>query len=264
MNDIIDTRRFTLFFKKTIVERPIQTIGVTGLLLVLSLMMYTIAKKSMGFGAAQNLTFIWGLVGGDFFLTSFAFGYFGTNASGSSYLTLPVSYFEKWLTCIIIVGILYPIIFILFFHTVDAIFISSYHHSLDPSSIFFKEQYESAFTFNLNGILAWRVYALCFFFVGVMLTGGLYFNKAPLIKTLIAFCIVAAIIFGLNWAVAMALFRNVKDAGPYDHVTLAVGRETGVLLLPTGLEKFFHVAISYAIPAFLWLVPLIRLKEKEF
>jgi len=95
MNNTFNTKRFSLLFKKTIAERPVQTIGVTVLLLLLSFILYVVAKKWSGFGAAQNLTFIWGLSGGGFFLASFVFGYFSNNASGSSYLTLPASYFEK-------------------------------------------------------------------------------------------------------------------------------------------------------------------------
>src|ERR1700759_4563749 len=108
MNDIFNIKRFALLFKKTIAERPVQNVGVTGLLLVLSFILYVVAKKLAGFGPAQNLTFIWGLAGGGFFLASFVFGYFGTNASGSSYLTLPVSFLEKWLCSILIAGIFYP------------------------------------------------------------------------------------------------------------------------------------------------------------
>src|SRR6478736_4112517 len=116
MNDTFSIRRFGLLFKKTIAERPIQTVGVMVLLLLLSFILYVAAKKIIGFGPAQNLTLIWGLAGGGFFLASFVFGYFSNNASGSSYLTLPVSYFEKWLCSIIITGVLYPIIFLVFYH----------------------------------------------------------------------------------------------------------------------------------------------------
>src|SRR3954470_1824611 len=142
MNNTFNIKRFSLLFKKTIVERPVQTIGVTVLLLLLSFILYVAAKKLSGFGAAQNLTFIWGLSGGGFFLASFVFGYFSTNASGSSYLTLPASYFEKWLCGILIAGVLYPFIFLLFYHLVDVSFVASYHNSLDPASPFYKQEYE--------------------------------------------------------------------------------------------------------------------------
>jgi hypothetical protein len=76
MNDTFSLKRFGLLLKKTIIERPTQTIGVTVLLLILSLTLYIFAKNIFGFHTAQNLTFVWGLTGGGLFLASFVFNYF--------------------------------------------------------------------------------------------------------------------------------------------------------------------------------------------
>src|SRR3954447_10149172 len=189
MNNTFNIKRFSLLFKKTIAERPVQTIGVTVLLLLLSFILYVVAKKFSGFTAAQNLTFIWGLAGGGFFLASFVFGYFSNNASGSSYLTLPASFFEKWLCGIVITGIIYPLLFLPFFHLVDVSFVSAYHNSLDPSSLFYKQDYDAVYMFNLNSIIAWKVYQMFLIGTGGMLTGALFFNKAALIKTAIVGCL---------------------------------------------------------------------------
>jgi len=45
MNNTFNVKRFGLFFKKTIAERPVQTIGVIVLLLLLSFILYVVAKK---------------------------------------------------------------------------------------------------------------------------------------------------------------------------------------------------------------------------
>jgi hypothetical protein len=139
-----------------------------------------------------------------------------------------------------------------------------YHNSLDPTSVFYKQQYESVYAFDLNGIIAWKVYSLFLMLTGAMLTGGLYFNKIAFIKTGIAFCILLFTIVGLNWLIANFLFDNVTDPGPYDHVTLAMGKEQATLLLPSGLESFFHYSMAFVIPVILWILPLSRLREKEF
>lgn len=264
MNEVFSIKRFILLFKKTIVERPTQTLGLTGLLLVLSFILYVAAKKIIGFGPAQNLTFIWGLAGGGFFLSSFVFGYFNTNASGSSYLALPASFLEKWLCGFLIAGILYPLLFLLFYHTLDTAFVAAYRNSLDKTSIFYKQQWESVYPFELDGIIAWKVYSLFLQLSGVMLIGSLYFNKMPFIKTGLAICILLFTLFGLNWLLATAFFSNVADAGPYSHVALSVGNETGTLILPAGIGKVFHIAFAFVIPAMLWFLPLLRLREKEF
>src|SRR2546430_5190710 len=143
MNNTFNIKRFGWLFKKTLLEKPVQTFGFTGLLLALALILYLVAKSLSGFIAAQNLTFIWGLTGGSFFLASFVFGYFSSNASGSSYLTLPSSHFEKSLCGVLIAGVLYPLIFLIFYRVIDSSFVAMYHNSLDPSSPFYKQQYES-------------------------------------------------------------------------------------------------------------------------
>ena len=264
MNDVFNAKRFLLLFRKTIAERPLQTLGVIVLLLVLSLILYVVVKQVFGFGPAQNLTFIWGLAGGGFFLSSFIFSYFGTNASGSSYLTLPVSFFEKWLCGIIIVGVIYPLLFLLFFHLMDVAFVDAYHGSLDPQSLYYKQQLESVYPFSLNNIVARKVYSLFLQLAGCMLTGSLYFNKTAFIKTGIAFCILVFLVMGLNWLIAASLFRDIKETGAYDHVTLFVGKETGTLLLPSALDNFFHAGLAFVLPIILWFMPLLRLREKEF
>ncbi|MDH7459723.1 hypothetical protein QEG73_00490 [Chitinophagaceae bacterium 26-R-25] len=264
MSDTFSLKRFGLLLKKTLTERPTQTIGATCLLLLLSVVLYTIAKRLAGFNAAQNLTFIWGLAGGGFFLASFIFGYFNSTASGSSYLTLPASFFEKWLCGILIAGIFYPLLFLLLFHCIDLLFVAAYHNSLDPNSLFYKQQYESVYTFDLNGTIAWKVYFIFSFVTGAMLTGGLYFNKIAIVKTAIAICLFIAILLGINWLISIMFFGPIKEFGIYHHVTLEVGKADGIILMPSGTENFIRHCIGYCLPTVLWFLPLIRLKEKEF
>jgi hypothetical protein len=264
MSDIFSIKRFVLLLRKTITERPTQTVGVTGLLLILSLTLYFVAKNILGFHAAQHLTFAWGFAGGGFFLSSYVFNYFASNASGSSYLTLPASYFEKWLCGVLIAGVFFPIIFLLFYHLMDVFFVAAYHRSLDPNSLFYKQQYDSVFVFDLHGILACKVYFMFAMLTGFMLTGGLYFNKTALVKTTIAICLILGVLLGLNWIAGVMFFGPIKDAGIYDHVTLEIGRAEGVILLPSGVTHILRTSIAYLLPAVLWLSPLIRLREKEF
>jgi len=264
MNNTFNAKRFGLLLKKALLERPVQMFGFTGLLLALVLIMYTVAKSLDGFSAAQNLTFIWGLPGGSFFLASFVFGYFSSNASGSSFLTLPASHFEKWLCGVLIAGILYPLIFLIFYRVMDSSFVALYHNSLDPSSPFYKQQYESVYLFNFNGIVAWKVYPMFFFLTGAMLVGSLYFNKTAFIKVAIGLCILIMGVFGLNWLMAKLIFGTITDAAPFNHVSVPVGKEGGSIELPSGIVNIFNYSILYIFPAILWLLSFTRLREKEF
>ncbi|MDQ6845018.1 MAG: hypothetical protein M3Z92_11790 [Bacteroidota bacterium] len=264
MNNIFNLKRFAWLLKKTLLERPAQMFGFTGLLLTLVFILYYVAKTLAGFGAAQNLSFIWGLPVGSCLLASIVFGYFSSNAMGSSFLTLPASNFEKWLCGILISCVLYPAIFLIFYRIVDGTFVTAYHNRLDTSSPFYKQQYEAVYIFSFTGIVAWKVYQTFFFFTGAMLVGSLYFNKIPFIKSAISICILTVGIVGINWLMAKLFFGNFNDAGAFNHVTIPVGKEEATVELPSAIGNIFTYSIWFIIPGILWILSYTRLREKEF
>ena len=253
-----------MLLKKTLLEKPMQMIGFPGLLLTVVLILYVAIKALSGFDMAQRTSFLVGLVGGSFFLASFVFGYFLSNARGSSFLTLPASHFEKWLCGILIAGVFYPITFLIFYYSIDTGFVALYHKSLDPASPFYKQAYESVYTFDLNGIIARNVFIMFFIYTGTMLLGSLYFNKASVIKTAIALCVIFLLIYGSNWLFATMLFGHIDDAAPFAHVAIPVGNEVGFIELPASFAKISKYIFLYAGPASFWLLSFTRLREKEF
>ncbi|HLY71217.1 MAG TPA: hypothetical protein VKR53_15895 [Puia sp.] len=264
MNNTFNARRFGFLFRKTLLERPVQIFGLTGLILTIILMIYFICKVFFGFGPAQNISFIWGLAGGGCFLGSFMFSYFNSNASGSSYLTLPASVFEKWLSAILIAGILYPLLFLLFFRAMDAGFVALYHRGLDATSPLYKIRYDQVYLFSYTGQIAQKVYLIFFMFTGAALTGSLYFNKNNFIKTALVFCVVCVLAFGLNWLMAVMVFGEVRDAAPFHYVEVTVGTGEGEINLPQSAFDIYGIFGDYFFPVLLWSIPFIRLREKEF
>lgn len=264
MNNTFNVTRFGKLLKKTLLERPMYTFGFTGLVLVIVLILYVVIKALSGFDMAQRITFFVGLTAGSFFLASFIFGYFSSNASGSSFLTLPASHFEKWLCGILVAGIIYPLIFLTFYRIMDGSFVALYHNSLDTTDPFYKQQYESVYLFDLAGIIARNVYIMFFIYTGAMLVGSLYFNKTAVIKVVLTLCMLFIFIMGLNWLMAMSLFENVQDASPFHGVAIRAGKETGSLELPAQISKIFTYAFIYFFPAIMWLLSYTRLREKEF
>ncbi|MEO8860514.1 MAG: hypothetical protein ABI358_03775 [Ginsengibacter sp.] len=264
MNNTFDIKRFGKFFKKTLLERPMNTYGFTGLMLAVTLILYAVLKTLSGFDMAQRLTFFVGMTAGSFFLASFSFGFFSTNASGSSFLTIPASHFEKWFCAILITGVLYPLIFLIFYGIIDSSFVAIYHNGLDKASPFYKQQYEQVYAFDLNGIIARNIYIMFFIYTGAMLLGGLYFNKAAVIKVALLLCAVFIFAFGLNWLMAIGLFGSIEDAAPFNHVAIRAGKEIGSIELPSRIGKIFLYTIIGVFPAILWLLSFSRLREKEF
>ncbi len=264
MNNTFNIKRFGKLLKKTLLERPMNTYGFIALVLAGTLILYEVLKTLSGFDMAQRLTFFVGITAGSFFLASFSFGFFSTNASGSSFLTLPASHFEKWLCAVLITGVLYPLIFLIFYRIIDSSFVAIYHNGLDTASPFYKQMYERVYQFDLNGIIARNIYIMFFIYTGAMLLGALYFNKAAVIKVALVLCAVFTFAFGLNWLMAIGLFGSIEDAAPFNHVAIRAGKEIGSLELPSRIGKIFLYAIIVVFPAILWLLSFTRLREKEF
>jgi len=264
MNNIFHARRFGLLLKKTILERPAQLIGFTVLILSIVLILYFIAKTQIGFFAGQNLAFIWGLAGGGCFLASLVFTHFYSNASGSSYLTLPASATEKWLVGVVVAGVLYPIIFLVFFRLMDAGFVSQYHRSLDPENPLYKMQYDAVYVFSYSGRIAKKVYPIFLLFTPIAMLGSLYFNKAGFIKTALVFCGICFAMFALNWLFAIILFGKIDDAFPFHSVDISVGKVVGSVELTKPWFQIYSFISDYALPVTLWILTYIRLREKEF
>lgn len=264
MNNIFSIKRFGWFFKKTILERPVQLLGFVVLALALDFLVYAFSKFTGGFEVAQNASFLLGIIGGGCLLASFVYSHFSTNASGSSFLTLPASQLEKWLCGIIITGVLYVAVFLLFFRIMDLVFISIYHNGLDPKGPFYKEMYDAVLPFPLNGFVAKKAYEMFLNFAGAMLVGSLYFNKAAFIKVALIACGFCFGAFLLNLFIANLFFKNVDNAFPYFLVWITVGKDRGRLELPGNILDTVSIFFQFIIPFILWSLAFLRLREKEF
>ncbi|MBL0356942.1 MAG: hypothetical protein IPP72_08635 [Chitinophagaceae bacterium] len=264
MNNSFSPARFSLLFKKTLLERPMQLLGLAGLSLALTFFTYIYCKIMAGFDTAQNASFMLGLVGGGCFLASFVYGYFSSSAMGSSYLTLPASHFEKWLCGVLLTGIAYMLIFLLFYRFIDTIFVGIYHRSLDPNGPFYKQLYEQVEIFPYDGFVANKGFIMFLNFAGAMLLGSLYFNKTSFIKVALIVCGFWLIMYLLNLLIAKMMIQNVDGAVPYVLVFIDMNKETGRIELPEKVIHIVEVAIQIIIPAILWLLAYLRLKEKEF
>jgi len=264
MNDTFSVKRFGWLFKKTLLERPAQLMCLTALSFSLSLIIYAVVRMMSNFDDAQNFSFLVGLVGGGCFLASFVFGQFTSNASGSSFLTLPASVFEKWLCGVVITGILYLFLFLIFFRLMDMAFVGIYHNGLDPKAAFYQEQYNAVHLLAYDELVARSSFIMFFNFAGIMLVGSLYFNKAAFIKVALITCGICVGAFLLNLLIAKMFFSNMQTAFPYYMVWLMKGKERGRMELPEDSMKVVAIFFRYLIPAMLWFLAFMRLREKEF
>jgi hypothetical protein len=262
MNEIFNLRRFRLYFVKTLLEKPFQIVGTFVLSFSVVILIYFLLKSIANFELAQLFSFTVGLVGGGGLLASLVFGYFTDTASGSSYLTLPVSVFEKWLCAILLVGILYVGCFLLYFRGLDALFVHLYHTGLNPQDPRYLQQYNRVYLFSYKS----EGEDIFIFFANAaaaMLVGSLYFNKVSFIKVSLVICGLYFFAFLLNYLVGSVLFKNLLRTFPVHEIAIKNGNEEGILVLPSGWRKCYDVMSTYLLPGILLVVSYIRLKEKE-
>jgi hypothetical protein len=264
MNDTFNVKRFGWLFKKTLFERPAQLFGLIGLVLVITVLFYAIMRYMTQWEVAQFGSFMIGFIGGGTFLASFVFTYFTSNASGSSYLTLPASHFEKWLCAVLITGVIFTSVFLIFYRTIDIAFVAIYHKALNPAAPFYKEMYEAVNILPYNGFVAVKTYMMFVNFTSATLVGALYFNKAAFIKVALIVCTLFIAGSYLNYFIAKAVFTNLDKALPYYAVFITVGKEFGKIILPSFASKAVDICILYIIPSILLVTAWVRLREKEF
>jgi hypothetical protein len=279
MNNLFQFTRFMYLFRKTVLEKPVQIFGIVILNLVVVLLMYAFLRNIIGWPGTQNLTFIWGFVFGGCYLSAAVFSNFNSNASGSSFLTLPASHLEKWLCGILITWVLYVVVFLLYYKGIDAIFVNYYHRHLNPLEVDYQGKLEAVQMFDYGGHVARMAYLIFGNLTAAMFVGSLYFNKISFVKTGLVICAAFVFFYGVNLAMAHIIFPDVTDAYPFSHVSIGLPSATkvneltmairpkseeGSVGLPSPYIDIYQVTVRYVLMLTLCIAAFIRLKEKEF
>ncbi len=263
MNQTFDIRRFCLLFRKTLMEKPAQLLGLCALSLIVVAVSYFIVKNLINFPAAQNMSFMFGILGGGSILASLVFNYFSSGASSASYLTLPASQFEKWLCAILIAVVLYVSVFLLFYRVVDNFFVDQFHRSLNANRPHYQEIYNMVYTYSYLSEPAQVMLMFYLNVAGAMLIGSLYFNKVGYIKVGLLIAMLLLLTYLLNNLAVYLIFGKVEQAVPFNRVYLKAGDDVGTVGLPGAVVQWRNRIITYILPPVLWILAYIRLKEKE-
>jgi hypothetical protein len=264
MNDIFSIQRFGWLMRKIFIERTAQVLGTIGLCLMVTFIIYGMALLLQGLEVAQTAAFEIGLAAGGPLVASIVFSYFNNNANGASFLTLPASVLEKWLSGVLITGVLYFLLFLLVFRMIDLSFVAYHRHHLDPHLPYYKEQMEAIHTLSYTETVASGTYMLFFNFAGVVMLGALFFNKAAFVKTALIISSIAVGAFLLNLLMVSLLIKNTQIAFPFSIVWIWVGKERAALQFAPEEADKIKIIFRFILPAIFWGLSLVRLKEKEF
>ncbi len=265
MNNTFELKRFGLLFKKLLFERALHLVGSFVLVALVTWFFHTV--MDIGYDVnnvvpASN-AFAIGLVLGGIYWVFTGFSYFSNNTEGYSYLTLPASHLEKWLSAILLLGF-FMLFFCIYFRVLDTIYL----HKFLADKVNWKNYpkiLETAYPLAFWGdkrIDLEGCYSAFFNATGVMAVGSLYFNKNAFIKTTLITLVFFISLTILNMKVASALFNDSvaleplwRSADIYSinfHVQLSEPINTAYML-----------GFDYLLPVALWLIALVRLREKE-
>jgi hypothetical protein len=267
MNDIFNLRRFGLLFKKTLLEQWLQLLGVLAASIVLTWLFYHPYSVKLldiypNTDIVAGILTLCGIV-----LTFFIFSHFADDAKGYNYLLLPTSFFEKWLCGFLIIGVVFFTIYLAFFRFLDSRCVEIFHkelmvvaHKYNPEMV--KNYLNQVQIQHFDAPNFKRIFALFFILTSGTAIGSLYFNKNAFIKIPLSFlAIICAYIF-LHRTVLSSFFNpiEINDIPSLELVTFVNG---GSIHLPQAYDNFIDWFFYYGLPIILWLIALIRLREKE-
>jgi hypothetical protein len=266
MNDTFDIKRFGLVFKKLLFEKSLNLIGSFVLVSLLAWSTYHFNGDSDndGWYMVQPQSFMIGLILGGIYWVSVGFSYFSDKTEGYGFLTLPASHLEKWFS-VVVLACIFLGAFCLFFRAMDAFYTSYFLTHLNPNRIDYKFVYDKTrvMPFWGGGIPIIDIaFAIFLVFTGIMAVGSVYFNKMALVKTMFAFAGIILLLQFLNSNITSFFFE--KDTNTSLFWSGISIRSTGDYVnLPKNINQIFTAFYSYLLPIILWLIALVRLREKE-
>ena len=263
MNNTFDIKRFGLYFKKTIFEQPLQTFGALGLALLSVVLFYSNYDiNSLNTGLNRDVFAPVLCIGGLYFVF-IQIGFFSNKEHGYSYLTLPVSAFEKWLSIFLTTCVLFPAIFIAFFRVIDTFRVNEFYNTTPINQIQeISNIYNRLKVFDISDPMFLKYISIFMIFSGAMLVLSLYFNKQTLVKALIAIFLASFGFYTFNGMIASWFFgKDYTSAQPFLFVNMK--NLDYLVMLPNPYRFLGSILIDIILPSTLWMIGLIRLREKE-
>jgi hypothetical protein len=274
MNNTFNFRRFGLLLRKTIYEKGLVLGGTFILVTILIMFSYSSTSTNRQSSFSQSM----GLVIGLFSVTvwvNILLNNFSKKSAAASYLSLPCSHFEKWLSVFVITIFMYLPLFLVVFKVIDTLFLNHFRDLAISKFHYSTKQLETDLPYltynfiekdNLNR-MPFSIFLACFFSLGgVAVIGSLYFNQKSYIKSALVFLGLA---FTLSLALNM-LFDTIigekTSTGIFSFTKAVITTENERLFTINASESIQQIGkyfIMIFIPAALWLIGLVRFSDKE-
>ncbi len=171
---------------------------------------------------------------------------------------------EFGLNGIVIVFLLYVPLFLAFYRIMDSTLVEIYRNNLDPNILNYQFLMNKAIIFPYDNMVVLIVFKIFLTISGLMLVGSLYFNKMAIIKVALVSSTTLFIIIGVNYLFAKIFFGENISAMPFFDVSIKTDSYYRTIALPQQAQNIVNIIFLYLLPAFLYFIAFIRLKEKEF
>ena len=269
MNDIFSFRRFYYFLKKQIFEKRLFLLGISAIVIFLEISIYYLNGNIYQVsGNLQYLSLFILLILSPTILISFILNSFSDIKTSIGTLLLPVSFFEKWLMIFAIVFLIFVPSHLLILKFIDYCFVNHYKELAIESKQFTAKRIRDSWpyiSYVFNGNSFFSLYLIfSVYFSGIFLLGALYFKRLSYFKTaLVLILVLIFVLYGGNYITKTIIGESSRlqfnDFGAWVHVQprpfLIQGKMTSSVVL-TWFAKL-------VLPLSLWLIAIVRFKEKE-
>jgi hypothetical protein len=264
MNNTFELKRFGLVFKKLLFERSLSLWGAFILFAFVTWMIFPVPNDN-------NVPHDWLnsrlnqfgslIILGGIYWVSIGLSYFSNKDEGTNYLLLPASYFEKWLSVVILFCI-FSALYFTFYRALDTAYLSYYRHQLDTKSKSYWDLYNAAQLMPFWGDSKARSYSLFFTITGMIAIGSLYFNRMAIVKTLLLFVGFNIVFFYFHDKINDFIFQTPTSTGlKLQSITVGVTGE--IVTLPSPFLEIYSFMSDYFYAFIFWLIALVRMREKE-
>lgn len=241
MNQIFDINRLYLLLRKETFKNPrklaVTTIAVTGILFVLVLL---ISSNGPVEGLHDSL-FTAVLIVGGFIYTSTVFDDLHDPTKSFSYLTLPASNLEKFLSKLFMTTVVF----------IAGTAIWYYLFSLVTNLVvyfLYDFQYSSFNPFQKEVLEAVAIYVTT---QSVFLLGAIYFRKYNLIQTVFCLFLMGILLAATFFSIGKMITGNLQ--GSFDGDNIFKGN----------LGEALKFIFTWVMAPWFWLITYFRLKERE-
>ena len=214
--------------------------GIMLIFFLLSLLNDSFINPASIKSTSFNFMFIWGLI-----ITSMIFREIHKSVKAFSYLTLPVTHFERFLSTWLIISLSYTLVFTFIIYLVMAL--GCYIGNLSPENNFISP--------DLSDIVKSSLYYMII--QTVFLYGSVFFKKSQWIKTVLSLIIFIAIIivgmvFIYRYEISDVWHGGIGQLQNFDKIFLDIYK-----------FNFISLITFYIMPLALLTATYFRIKEKE-